>query len=237
MSPVLGGGGGGPDPGGGAGAGRGSDAGRGAGAGGGSGAAAGERLVLASASPRRFELLAGLGLRFELRPAHLDESVLAGEGGRAYVERLAREKAEAVSAPGELVVAADTTVDLDGELLGKPADDAEARRLLAHLSGRTHHVHTGVCVHRRPLDGPAAVCSTVVTTAVTFADLPEAWIDWYVGTGEPLDKAGGYGMQGSAALFVARIEGSPTNVIGLPLDTLATLVQRAGTDLFAFHHP
>jgi len=194
-----------------------------------------ERLVLASGSPRRFELLAGLGLAFDLRPADLDESVLPGETGPTYVERLAREKAAAVAAPGELVVAADTTVDLDGELLGKPVDDDDARRVLRRLSGRTHHVHTGVCIHRSPaLPAHPVVCSTVVTTAVTFAALSDGWIDWYVGTGEPLDKAGGYGMQGSAAFFVARIDGSPTNVIGLPLDVLANLVERAGTDLFAF---
>jgi septum formation protein len=193
-----------------------------------------ERLVLASGSPRRFELLAGLGLAFELRPADLDESVRPGEPGPAYVERLAREKAAAVAASGELVIAADTTVDLDGELLGKPTDDTDARRLLR----RTHRVHTGVCVHREPtVPAHAVVCSTVVTTAVTFAELSDAWIDWYVGTGEPLDKAGGYGMQGSAALFVARIDGSPTNVIGLPLDAVAALVEESGTDLFAFSHP
>jgi septum formation protein len=199
---------------------------------------AGERLVLASASPRRFELLAGLGLRFELRPADLDESVHPGEPGDRYVERLARAKVTAVARPGEVVVAADTTVDLGGELLGKPVDDDDARRLLRRLSGRTHHVHTGVCVRRSPADGgtPTTHCA-VATTAVTFSDLPDRWIEWYVGTGEPLDKAGGYGMQGSAALFVARIDGSPTNVIGLPLDTLAALVAEAGLDLFSFTAP
>ena len=151
------------------------------------------------------------------------------------MDRLAREKASAVAAPGELVIAADTTVDLDGELLGKPVDDDDARRLLGRLSGRTHHVHTGVCVHRSPAPpGRPIVCGAVATTAVTFARLSPSWIDWYVGTGEPLDKAGGYGMQGSAALFVARIDGSPTNVIGLPLDLLAALVAEAGTDLFSF---
>ena len=195
----------------------------------------GERLVLASGSPRRFELLAGLDLAFDLRPADLDETQQPGEPGPTYVERLAREKAAAVAGPGELVVAADTTVDLGGELLGKPVDDDDARRLLRRLSGRTHHVHTGLCVHRATHGAdPPVVRTAVVTTAVTFAVLPDAWIDWYVRTGEPLDKAGGYGMQGSAALFVARIDGSPTNVIGLPLDALARLVEEAGTDLFRF---
>lgn len=194
--------------------------------------------MLASGSPRRFELLAGLGLAFALRPAGIDESRRPGEDGPTYVNRLAQEKAAAVARPGELVIAADTTVDLGGDLLGKPVDDADARRLLRRLSGRTHHVHTGVCVRRVPAaPGHAVVCSAVVTTAVTFAALSDAWIAWYVGTGEPFDKAGGYGMQGSAALFVARIDGSPTNVIGLPLDALTALVEQAGTDLFAFSHP
>ncbi len=193
-----------------------------------------EILVLASGSPRRRELLAGLGIVFEVRPADIDESVAADESGTAYVARLARAKAEAVAGPGEVVVAADTTVDLEGDLLGKPSDAGEARTLLTRLSGRTHRVHTGVCVRRGAADGDALVRHEVVTTEVTFAPLPPSWIDWYVATGEPLDKAGGYGMQGSAALFVARIDGSPTNVIGLPLDRLARLVEQVGTDLFSF---
>jgi septum formation protein len=195
-----------------------------------------ERLVLASGSPRRFELLAGLGLRFEIRPADIDETHPDFEPGQMYVGRLARTKAAAVARPDEVVIAADTTVDLDGDLLGKPADAEAARSLLRRLSGQTHLVHTGVCVHRTTTH-VAEIRSAVVTTAVTFAELPDAWIDWYVGTGEPFDKAGGYGMQGSAALFVARIEGSPTNVIGLPLDTLAGLVVETGSDLFAFAGP
>lgn len=192
-----------------------------------------ERLVLASASPRRAELLAGLGLQFEVRPADLDEAKRDPETGPFYVGRLAREKAAAVARPGEVVIAADTTVDLDGDLLGKPSDAADARAILGRLSGRTHLVHTGVCVHRATEPTPE-IRSNVITTAVTFADLPDAWIDWYVGTKEPFDKAGGYGMQGSASLFVARIEGSPSNVIGLPLDTVANLMTAAGTDLFSF---
>ncbi len=193
-----------------------------------------ERLVLASGSPRRRELLAGLGVVFEVRPADIDESVAPDESGTAYVARLARAKAEAVARSGEVVVAADTTVDLDDELLGKPADANEARSLLTRLSGRTHQVHTGVCVRRHAVDGDAHVRHAVVTTEVTFAPLPPTWIEWYVATGEPFDKAGGYGMQGSAALFVARIDGSPTNVIGLPLDCLAALVEQVGSDLFSF---
>ena len=196
------------------------------------------RFVLASASPRRRELLADLGLGFEVRPADIDESVHAGESGPAYVERLAREKALAVTAPGELVLAADTTVDLDGDLLGKPADADDARDLMRRLSDSTHHVHTGVAAvvldDADPHGASPRIESTVVTTAVTFAPVPDEWIDWYIDTGEPFDKAGGYGMQGSAAIFVHRIDGSPSNVIGLPLDAVAALVARLGIDLFDF---
>lgn len=192
-----------------------------------------ERLVLASASPRRAELLGGLGLLFEIRPADIDESVLPGETGPAYVERLAHSKAAAVATPGDLVIAADTTVDLHGELLGKPESPEEARDMLRRLSGVTHQVHTGVSVHR-VLGSEHLSRTRVVSTKVAFADLPDHWIDWYVGTGEPLDKAGGYGMQGSANLFVASIVGSPSNVIGLPLATVARLVEEAGSDLFDF---
>ena len=192
------------------------------------------RLVLASASPRRRELLADLGLTFEVRPADIDESVHSGERGTDYVLRLAREKAAAVGASGEIVLAADTTVDLDGELLGKPVDEADARALMRKLSDSVHHVHTGVCALAITADGSVREASTVVTTSVTFAPVPDAWIDWYIATGEPFDKAGGYGMQGSAAIFVHRIDGSPTNVIGLPLDAVASLVAELGHDLFSF---
>lgn len=191
-------------------------------------------LVLASASPRRQELLADLGLVFAVRPADIDESVYSGELGTDYVLRLAREKAAAVAGTGELVIAADTTVDLNGELLGKPVDDDDARTLMRKLSNSVHHVHTGVCALAIDADGTVRDESTVITTAVTFAPVPDAWIDWYIATGEPFDKAGGYGMQGSAAIFVHRIDGSPTNVIGLPLDATASLVAQLGFDLFSF---
>lgn len=196
------------------------------------------KLVLASASPRRQELLADLGLSFTVRPADIDESVHADEAGADYVRRLAREKAAAVASPGELVLAADTTVDLNGELLGKPVDEDDARALMRKLSDSVHYVHTGVCALMIDADadgdGSRREVSTVVTTAVTFAPVPDAWIDWYIATGEPFDKAGGYGMQGSAAIFVHRIDGSPTNVIGLPLDATASLVANLGFDLFSF---
>lgn len=191
------------------------------------------RFVLASASPRRRELLADLGLAFVVRPADIDESVQPGESGPVYVERLARAKALAVADADELVLAADTTVDLDGDLLGKPVDADDARSLMRRLSDSTHHVHTGVAAVIVSDDGPR-VASTVVTTAVTFAPVPDEWIDWYIDTGEPFDKAGGYGMQGAAAIFVHRIDGSPSNVIGLPLDAVASLVAQLGVDLFDF---
>jgi septum formation protein len=181
------------------------------------------RLVLASASPRRAQLLGQLGVVFEVRPADLDESVWAGEDARAYVERLARAKAAAVSAEGEreLVIAADTTVEVDGEILGKPLDEADAARMLRLLSGRVHRVHTGLAVADR---------SVVVTTEVRFVELGEPDITWYVGTGEPLDKAGGYAIQGAAGAFVAAIDGSASNVVGLPLAELVTLLRASGFD-------
>ncbi|MGD9755822.1 MAG: nucleoside triphosphate pyrophosphatase [Acidimicrobiia bacterium] len=181
-------------------------------------------LILASASPRRRALLEPF-CSFEVRPADLDESVLPGEDARRYVERLARDKARAVGAhrAPPVVLAADTTVALDGEIFAKPDDAAHAARMLAALSGRTHEVHTGVAVARA--EGSE---SFVVTTEVTFAALTEAMIHWYVGTGEPLDKAGAYAIQGAGGAFVAAIAGSFSNVVGLPLvETLAALA-RAG---------
>ena len=135
------------------------------------------KLVLASASPRRQELLADLGLSFAVRPADIDESVHSGEAGADYVRRLAREKATAVAGAGELVIAADTTVDLNGELLGKPIDEDDARALMRKLSDSVHYVHTGVCALLIEADGTRREESTVVTTAVTFAPVPDAWID------------------------------------------------------------
>ena len=171
------------------------------------------RLLLASSSPRRSELLRTAGLEFDVRPADIDESVQDGESPTSYVHRLSVEKAAAVdAAPGAIVVAADTTVEVDGEILGKPIDDTDARRMLRRLSGRTHRVHTGVTVRA---GGRAE--TRVVTTDVTFAQLTAATIDWYVGTGESTDKAGSYALQGAGAALVSRIDGSVSNVIGLPL--------------------
>lgn len=201
-------------------------------------------LVLASGSPRRRDLLDQLGLRFDVRPPDVDESVRPGEDGPTYVERLARAKATALVRPGEVVLAADTTVDLDGDLLGKPGSPPEARRLLERLSGRTHAVHTGVAVARPAAHAATTaadtattgteVVSSVATTRVTFAELADHWLDWYVATDEPYDKAGGYAVQGAAGLFVTRIEGSPSNVVGLPLDLVADLLAETGADLLSF---
>jgi septum formation protein len=187
------------------------------------------RLVLASASPRRSELLRSVGLEFEVIPADIDESVLPGETPGAYVARLSHEKAAAVAARigiDAVIVAADTTVDVDGLILEKPVDVDDARRMLGLLSGRTHLVHTGVTVSAPGGDGAGEDRSRtiVVETVVAFVELSDRAIDWYLATGEHLGKAGAYGIQGAAGAFVDRVDGSITNVIGLPLaHTLALL--------------
>jgi septum formation protein len=183
-----------------------------------------QRFVLASGSPRRRELLAQLGLLFDVEPAHLDETPKPLEEPAAYVLRLAGEKAAAVAQrhPHRIVLAADTTVALGKEILGKPRDGAEAAQMLTQLSGRTHEVFTGIS---------AAGRSRVVRTAVRFRALSPAEIAWYVGTGEPLDKAGAYAVQGRAGAFVEALDGSPTNVIGLPLPETLALLTEAGLTL------
>jgi septum formation protein len=190
------------------------------------------RLVLASASPRRRDLLSDLGLAFEVRPTDVDETPYEGEPPDALVRRLATAKATAAGAAGELVLAADTVVSLGARVLGKPASAGEAREMLRSLSGRTHTVSTGVAA--RLVDGTTNGAVVVVTTDVTFVDIDPADLDWYVRTGEPLDKAGAYGLQGLGARFVRRIDGSPTNVIGLPLAETAELVAGLGVDLLDF---
>jgi septum formation protein len=185
-------------------------------------------LVLASGSPRRRELLERLGLRFEVRPADLDETPRPGESPPDYVLRLAIEKAAAGARPGELILAADTTVVVDGEILGKPEDDEDARRMLRLLSGREHSVLTGIA-----LQGPDGHASDVEETRVRFAPLTEAEIDWYVATGEPRDKAGAYAIQELASLFVEGVAGSQSNVVGLPVARVYRLFERLGYDLKA----
>ena len=185
-------------------------------------------LVLASGSPRRRELLERLGLRIEVRPADIDETPLANEDPVAYVMRLAAEKAARVPffASGLPVLAADTTVELDGTILAKPDDAEHAFAMLRSLSGRGHAVHTGVAVAHG--DDREVIA---VTTEVEFADLSDAAIAWYVGTGEPTDKAGAYALQGAGGAFVRAVRGSVSNVVGLPLAETLQLLARVGVGL------
>lgn len=173
-------------------------------------------FILASASPRRREMLAGLGLHFRVEAAEADERVLAGEGPADFVVRVARDKAMIVMerSPGLWVLAADTVVVLDNEILGKPADAADAVLMLKRLSGREHEVWTGFCLGQGGQGGE--VCRAV-KTAVSFADLSDPVIQAYVRTGDPLDKAGAYGIQFLGGFMVRGINGSYSNVVGLPL--------------------
>lgn len=181
-------------------------------------------LVLASGSPRRRALLAQLGIALEVAPSDVDESELPGEGARDYVARLARVKAQrAPMAEGVAVLAADTAVVLDGRIFGKPRDPAHARQMLLELSGREHSVVTGVQAL-----GPLGSASAVVETRVWFSPIPPAQADWYVATGEPMDKAGAYGIQDRGGVFVQAIEGSYSNVVGLPLGEALSLLERVG---------
>lgn len=181
-------------------------------------------LVLASASPRRRELLAQAGLPVIIRPANIPEAPIPGEAPAAYVARLARAKALAVpTTPQEAVLAADTTVVAGAAILEKPADATAATHMLHQLSGRSHTVLTGVC-----LAWQGQLLEHVETTVVEFVPLSPAEIAWYVATGEPYDKAGGYGIQGLASRFVQRIEGCFFNVVGLPVPRVYQMLQRAG---------
>lgn len=184
-------------------------------------------LVLASASPRRQALLAQLGLTFLVDPADVDESTQPRESPRTYVTRLAQEKAQAVSRrhPGSVVLGADTTVALDGRVLGKPRDGGEAEKMLSRLAGRTHRVLTAVATA-----GPR-LAVRAVETRVTFAASPPEALAFYAHSGEPLDKAGGYALQGLGGFLVERISGSHSNVIGLPLVETLSLLQAAGVRL------
>lgn len=174
-------------------------------------------LTLASSSPRRQQLLSAAGVSFDVAVPDIDETPQLDENPVAYVERLAREKAAAVE--GAFVLAADTTVACDGVILGKPVDDREATAMLRALSGRSHFVHTGVAVRRG-----ADTASLVVSTEVTFGNLADADIAWYLSTGEHVDKAGAYALQGGAARFVTVINGSVSGVVGLPMaETMAML--------------
>ena len=175
------------------------------------------RLILASASPRRRDLLRDAGFNFEVRPSQIVEEIQQGELPEDFVRRTAREKALQIAASsprGGLVLGADTIVVIDGQTLGKPSDPQDATRMLRLLSGRTHQVHTGICLVRAP-DSIEALKHE--TTLVTFRELDEEEIRQYVESGEPSDKAGAYAIQGLASKFVTRISGCYSNVVGLPI--------------------
>ena len=181
-------------------------------------------LILASASPRRHELLTAVGLAHTVLTSEADETLPDGIAPADAVEMLSARKAEAVlplAPKGALVIAADTVVALAGEILGKPRDEADARRMLTALSDGAHHVYTGVTV----TDGVKTVTAHACT-AVRMRKIAEAEIDAYIRTGEPMDKAGAYGIQGRAALFVSGIEGDYANVVGLPLSLLGDILTR-----------
>ena len=179
-------------------------------------------VVLASRSPRRIDILNQLGVEHVVIPADIDESPLADEDPMSYVQRLAIEKARAVLARVDstsTVLAADTTVDVDGQILGQPIDEADSRRMLQLLSGRTHQVHTGVAVI-----SAAGESVEVVTSRVTFVDISPTLLDWYLETGESVGKAGSYAIQGHGASLVLATEGSMSNIIGLPKAQTARLL-------------
>ena len=186
-----------------------------------------KQLVLASASPRRSELLRAAGIEFTVRVADIDESILPNDSPEDYVLRLSREKAQAVAQAiaedGEWVLGADTTVVVNGEIAGKPVDAEDARRMLRLLSGQWHEVLTGVSLAN--MNGGDQILSEVAVTRVKFSELTDAEIDWYVATGEPMDKAGAYGIQGYASRFVESIEGSYSNVVGLPVQLVYGLIK------------
>jgi septum formation protein len=180
------------------------------------------QLILASGSPRRAELLTAAGFTFEAQPQQVDERVRSGEDPAEYVLRIALDKAARVECreSGVVVLAADTTVVIDGRVLGKPADDRAATDMLKRLSGRTHDVLTAVVVR-----GNGRQLTDIERTRVRFLPLTDEEIAWYVASGEPRDKAGAYAIQGLAARFVDRIDGSCSNVVGLPIATVYRLLR------------
>jgi len=192
-------------------------------------------LILASSSPRRAQILTELGILFAVDTADVDETLLPGETADAAAARLAAAKAEAVSLrrPADWVLAADTLVLLDREILGKPANDSEAGAMLRGLAGREHRVVTGVRLRR----GTSESSGAVAWSSVRFAPMTEEEIAWYVATGEPRDKAGAYGVQGLGARFIEGIEGSYTNVMGLPARDVYRLMTAAGSLPLALASP
>jgi septum formation protein len=187
------------------------------------------RFILASQSPRRRELLASIGLQFDVIPSDVPEVRDAGESPEEYVARLSRDKAAVIAAKHDdaWIIAADTTVLLGDELLEKPADDADARRMLATIAGKTHIVYSGVTLQNAALGWRD---TRVAESEVRMLPLDERDIAWYVSTGEPRDKAGAYAVQGIGAMFIDSIHGSYTNVVGLPLALLFQMLRRAGVD-------
>jgi septum formation protein len=185
------------------------------------------RLILASASPRRAELLRAAGIEFDAMPANVDETLHDGESPEQYVRRVANAKACGVLARshGRPVVAADTVVVVDGKILGKPADAGDAARMLKLLSGKRHEVLTAVSVSLGGPDDECPAASAVERTTVEFGQLSDAEIAEYVESGEPMDKAGAYAIQGRASRFVTRIEGSYSNVVGLPVALVYNLLK------------
>ena len=186
------------------------------------------RIVLASRSPRRADLLRAAGFSFDVFPVDVDERFGQGEKPEHAVTRLAETKASAAAAshPDALVVGADTTVVIGGEVLAKPADADDATRMLRLLSGRTHDVLTGLCVC-----GGSRRLTHVEPTRVRMGRMSEAEIAWYVSTGEPFDKAGAYAVQGLASRFVEGIDGSYSNVVGLPISSVCDLLKELGCDI------
>jgi len=188
------------------------------------------RLILASASPRRAELLRAAGIDVDVRPADVDESVQPGEAPDRYASRVALAKARSISleAPDRFVLGADTVVVVDDRILGKPTDSADARRMLRALSGRSHVVMTAVILIRGAGLPGEMLDAQVERTVVEFAPLTSDEIEWYAATAEPMDKAGGYAIQGLASRFVTRIEGSYSNVVGLPVSLVYGMCKKAG---------
>ena len=182
-------------------------------------------VILASSSPRRRELLTLIGLRHEVRPANVDETLLPGEIPWAYADRLARAKAQAVARAGQVSLGSDTIVVVDGEVLGKPADAADAKQMLQRLSGRAHVVMTAIAV---AFEG--TVTSDVVKVGVTFRSLRDDEIDDYIATGEPMDKAGAYGIQGFGATIVDAVDGDYFAVMGLPVNRMIRLLESIGLE-------
>lgn len=186
-------------------------------------------IVLASASPRRAEMLARLGINFTVRAVDLDETPRPGEVPEEYTLRLAEEKGSALEREaGEIIISADTSVVVQGQILGKPENSQDAIRMLRMLSGRSHRVLSAVALRRD------TTISDLCSTEVKFREMSEEEIDWYVSTGEPLDKAGAYGIQGFASLFIDGIKGSYSNVVGLPIQLLEVLFTKQNLEMRDF---